>query len=39
MVLSHQGVMGVFYFGASLPLILGLLMLVSTFRISESSIN
>jgi predicted MFS family arabinose efflux permease len=39
MVLSHQGVMGVFYFGASLPLILGLLMLVSTFRTAKSSMN
>ncbi|MFM7406696.1 MAG: MFS transporter [Cuspidothrix sp.] len=38
-VLSHQGLMGVFYFGASLPLILGLLMLVSTFRTAKRSIN
>lgn len=39
MVLSHQGVIGVFYLGASLPLILGLLMLVSTFRRAKSSMN
>ncbi len=39
MVLSHQGVIGVFYLGASLPLILGLLMLVSIFRTAKSSMS